>query len=136
MSKNCGCGGKIAGFSSNGFVEGALPVLTGYGGIWLGQKTTTMATDTKNGIKYFQENPETAKMILGGAKVATAIGLPMFFPRAINKMWQVAALIGWGGQGMGELIDGIDQTNGIGQPYDWDSYDPYKENRTDNANMV
>ncbi len=136
MGKSCGCGGKISGFDTNGMMEGGANIAAAYGGFWVGQEVTKMATDAKTGISYFQDNPETAKLILGGGKVATAIGVPMFFPKLINRTWKLAVLLGFGASGVGELVDGVDRSNGIGQPYDWDSYDSFKENRTDTSNMV
>ena len=109
-----------------------MNVAAGYGGFWLGEEITARANEDKEG--YFAKNPKNAQLILGGGKVATAIGVPMFFPKLINKTWKLAALIGFGISGASELVN--DGVHGVGQPYDWDSYDPYKENHTDTSNMV
>ena len=101
MGKKCSCD-NIQGFDSNGAIEGATNVAAGYGGFWLGEELTQMATDRKDGIEYFKKNPETANLILGGGKVGAAVGLPMAFPTLITQKWQIAALIGFGISGTSE----------------------------------
>ncbi len=128
MSKGCGCGGgKIAGFGADGMMEGALSVAAGYGGYYAGSYATEK-------IDFLQEEP----VIDGGIKIATAVALPMFFPRFFNKMWKISALVGVGVQGTQRLIDGLDtaKTEGVGYPYDWDNYEPYRDNNTRTPDMV
>ncbi len=131
MSKKGGCGCSIQGFDGDGMMEGAMNVAAGYGGYRL-------ADYASEEVEYLRDNPT----IDGGIKVGTAIFAPIAAPSLFNKQWKWAALAGWGAQGVGRIIHGLDSakedtdgTNGIGDAYDWDSYGSYRNN-DGSSNMV